>query len=238
MPFYGVHPATGGASDYPLIVMFMDVNGIRQELKEFCNRYSREGFHVVLPDLYYRFGKAISFDSRVPVHLRPEPEVNLILDLLSKLTDEIVAADALRLVDYLARHKLACPGGVGAVGYCMGGRHVIRAMTWHPEVFVAGSAHFPTYAVSDDERAPYLLLDRASGPLYVCVGGEDRLIPQEQIEKLRDRVADLPAPSAVITHAGAGHGYSFPLRPGVYDEKAADEDWKNSIALFECLKRA
>jgi len=42
MPVYVARPIDAGA--YPIVVVFMDVNGIRDELKRFTTRFASAGF--------------------------------------------------------------------------------------------------------------------------------------------------------------------------------------------------
>lgn len=232
MPVFGVHPASAPSDAWPLVVMFMDVNGVRAELKAFAARYARAGLHVVLPDLYHHFGEGIAFDARIPIHERPKAEIDQILALLDKLTDELVLSDTAALVEGLRAARLASSARAGCVGYCMGGRHVLRAMCERPDLFAAGAALFPTYAVTEALDAPYRRLDRAQGRLYIAVGGDDHLMPPDQIAQLRSAVEAIAGRAELAVHPGAGHAYAFPDRPTVYRPEAAEQDWTRAIALF------
>ena len=236
MPVHGVHPAAKPAQAWPLVVMFMDVNGVRPELKAFAERYAREGFNVVLPDLYYRFGENISFDARTPVHERPQPEIDRLVALMTALTDDLVIEDAAALVEGLRTAGKTAEGPVGCVGYCMGGRHVLRVMCERPDLFFAGAAHFPTYAVTDQPDAPYRRLGQARGPIYIALGGSDQLMPPDHMATLRHAVEALDQDIELVVHPGAGHAYAFPERPSTYRPEAAEQDWAKSFLLFAKLR--
>lgn len=233
MPLFGVHPVSAPAAHWPLLVMFMDVNGLRAELRGFAARYAQAGFHVVLPDLYYRFGRAIAFDARIPIHERSQGEIDRIVELMTALSDDMVMSDAKSLVQGLRAMGRTGLGQAGCVGYCMGGRHVLRAVCELPELFSAGAAMFPTYAVTDALNAPYRRLDRSGGPIYIALGGEDHLMPPDQVAQLREAIAGSSTPIELAVHPGAGHAYAFPERPSVYRSQAAEHDWARALALFD-----
>ena len=41
---------------HPVVVMYMDAPGIRDELRNFARRIAGQGYYALLPDLYYRLG--------------------------------------------------------------------------------------------------------------------------------------------------------------------------------------
>ena len=45
------------ARSYPLVVVFMDIWGLREELFEITRRIAREGYFCVVPNLFYREGR-------------------------------------------------------------------------------------------------------------------------------------------------------------------------------------
>ena len=55
METFAVHPE--GGDPHPSVILYMDAPGIRNELRDFCRRIAREGYYVLLPDMYYRLGR-------------------------------------------------------------------------------------------------------------------------------------------------------------------------------------
>src|SRR3546814_17795013 len=58
MPCFAAWPDTAdhGPGPYPVVLMYMDAPGIRDELYGFARRIAGQGYYAVLPDLYYRLG--------------------------------------------------------------------------------------------------------------------------------------------------------------------------------------
>ena len=63
MPTFVVHP--DGAGPFPVVLFYMDAPAMREELHEMARRIAGQGYYVLLPDLFYRFG-VIRFPRRNP----------------------------------------------------------------------------------------------------------------------------------------------------------------------------
>ena len=112
------------------VVIYMDVWGLREELHDIARKVAVVGYYVLFPDLYYRQGR-IRHQSRnergqmISMHnLDPERQAQVRAPL-QKLSDAMVVADSGAILDFLATGEPVRRGGVGSIGYCMGGRHVI-----------------------------------------------------------------------------------------------------------------
>src|SRR5215831_13858850 len=55
MDAYVAHPDTGGK--FPLVVLFMDIWGLREELFAITRRVAAEGYYTMVPNLFYREGR-------------------------------------------------------------------------------------------------------------------------------------------------------------------------------------
>ena len=55
MPTFVTHPEQGGP--FAPVVVYMDFWGIREELFDIARRIGTVGYHVTVPDLYYRQGE-------------------------------------------------------------------------------------------------------------------------------------------------------------------------------------
>ncbi|MEA3024481.1 MAG: carboxymethylenebutenolidase, partial [Alphaproteobacteria bacterium] len=52
---YAAHP--GDDKPYPLVILFMDVWGLREELFGIARRVAAEGYYCLVPNLFYREGR-------------------------------------------------------------------------------------------------------------------------------------------------------------------------------------
>ncbi len=61
MNAFVTHPQEGGP--FPAVVVYMDIWGLREELFDIARRIATAGYHVTLPNLYYRQGD-VRFEQR------------------------------------------------------------------------------------------------------------------------------------------------------------------------------
>ena len=136
MPAFVVRPEN--AAPCHLVIQYMDVWGVREELYDIARRIAAFGYVCAVPDLYYRWGeirtafrdsngRMISF-----ARLSPEQQARTI-EPLKKLSDAMVVDDTAALLAHFRSDPGVHQGGVGTIGYCMGGRHVMRVAAEFPD---------------------------------------------------------------------------------------------------------
>lgn len=224
MPVFIVHPDEDGP--FPVILIFMDALGIREELRDMARRYASAGYYAMLPDLFYRWG-CPSFDPRPLAQGVLDPkmmELNAILDVSMTTRDGGV------LLDYAALDQGASLP-VAAVGYCMGGRHAIGAAAAYPGQIAAFASLHGGRLVSDRTDSPHLLLARTTGESYFAWADNDPVAPAEHAQTVERALAARGGRYRVELHRGAEHGFTFPERY-CYDKAAAERVWARLFALF------
>lgn len=229
------HPEENGP--FPAVVIFMDVWGLREELFDLARRVATVGYYCLVPNLYYRQGRVrnamygpdgrmISFDRL------DEAEKRRVLDPLQRMTSAMVVRDAAAIVDFVRSGEPARPGAMGAIGYCMGGRHVLTVAGHFPETFRANASLHGTSLVSDRPDSPHLLADRMQGELYCGFGAKDPYAAPEVIAALGQSLGARPGLRyRYEVHPDADHGYALPDRD-VYDKRAANRDWELIFSMF------
>ena len=214
-----------GAPGWPKVVIFHDGPGIRGATHEFAVKLAREGFDVLVPDLYHRHGRMLGWE----LHEREaNPSImDRLWALLGSLTDSGIQRDldaALRAVDVEAEEPML------TIGFCVGARAVFRTMMRYPERFVAGAMWHPSYLVDDEADSPHLSGDQLKGRLFIGIGEDDQMQPLSSHQPFLDVVEPQPG-TKVAVYSGADHGYTWPGWPG-YDEAAATASFASTLALF------
>lgn len=227
-------PDSGGP--FPPVVLFMDIWGMREQLRDVARTVAAEGFACAAPSLYYRSGDT-HFDHRHEdgrtksiFILEPEDRSRM-LEYNSHLTDEMAVSDAVALIAHLRDIDGVGAGFAGCFGYCMGGRHVVQAAAAHPEVFRATAALHGTNLVTSAADSPHLGASRIQGEIYFGYGEEDSFTPPDVIAAVREAFSAAPATMQDRVHAGTDHGYAIPDRD-VYNEAASQQDWDDIFAMF------
>jgi carboxymethylenebutenolidase len=234
METFVTYPEEGGR--YPAVVIYMDFWGVREELFDIARRVGTVGYYCMVPDLYYRQGRIRNEwrndkNEMISMHrLDPERQQEALIPL-EKLSNRMVIEDTGALIDFLDRGEPVRPGGIGSIGYCMGGRHVLCAAGAYPERFVAGASLHGTMLVSDREDSPHRLADRFRGEIYCGFAEHDPHATREMIQRLGEVLASCPVRYRQEIHPGAEHGYALPNRD-IYDKRAANRDWELIFAMF------
>jgi len=224
MPTFVVHPDEDGP--FPVVLLFMDALGIREELRAMARRFASAGYYVMLPDLYYRWGGP-SFD--------PAPLAQGILDpkmieLNDALTVAMTQRDANALLDSASDDRNArLPAA--AVGYCMGGRHAIGTAAAQAGKIAAFASLHGGRLVNDRPDSPHRLLAATKGETYFGWADADPVAPKAHRHAIEAALAVRGGRARVELHAGAQHGFTFPERY-CYDRVAAERVWARLFAMF------
>src|ERR1700685_4492394 len=111
MTGYLVTPASGSG---PGVMLLQEIFGVNGHMRDVADLYAEEGYVVLAPDLFHAMEQRVDLgydgadlEKAFGFYQRFDPE--------SAVPDMIAAVAALR-----ARPE--CTGGVGAVGFCLGGK--------------------------------------------------------------------------------------------------------------------
>jgi carboxymethylenebutenolidase len=227
MRAYVAHPDEGGP--FPLVVMLMDAPGYRAPLQAALCRYASAGYFGVLPDLYYRDGD-LSFD---PAQLAAGPEgeeMKRMFETMSHLSDEMAMSDVRAIVDF-AESEDAARTPAGCVGYCMGGRLVVRAMAAFPDVFAAGSSIHPARVVTDGPDSPHLDIAKIRGELYFGCGENDGFTTPEIRATLQETADAAGVRCEIDVFADAQHGFAVAGGRN-YLPEASERHFERTLEVF------
>ena len=124
---------------------------------------------------------------------------------------------------------------MGAVGYCMGGRHVFRVAGEIPNRFRACASLHGTRLVTDAADSPHLTAAKAEGELYCGYAEHDPFAPLSNMPVIENTMKASKANLSYELHKGAHHGYALPDRD-IHDKAAANRDWEHMFAMWRRQK--
>ena len=234
MDAYIAHPDDGGA--HALVVLFMDIWGLREELFGLVRRVAAEGYYCMVPNLFYREGKfdlarrnaegrTLSFD------LLPDDVQQTMRGRAERLSRQTLRADAAAILEFCRREPVR-EGAAGSIGFCMGAREAFFAAQEFPERFRATASLHGSRLVTEADDSPHRLTRRMCGEVYCGFAEFDRGATPAviaEIEKSLSGIAGLTYRTQ--THRGARHGYALPDRD-VHDHAATESDWREIFAMF------
>ncbi len=234
METFVTHPQSAGP--FPAVIVYMDVWGIREELLDIARRIATTGYYVMVPDLYYRQGR-VRHEFRdeknrmISMEALDDSKKELVRTSMRKLTDAMVVNDTASLLQFIDDGEPVCPGALGAIGYCMGGRHVFRVAGNFPDRFHGCASLHGTRLVTEDGDSPHLTAMKAQGEIYCGFAEKDPYAALPTIKIIADCMQRAPVNYSYELHMGAQHGYALPDRD-IYDKQAANRDWELMFALW------
>ena len=234
METFVTHPESDGP--FPAVVVYMDIWGVREELFEIARRVGTVGYYCMVPDFYYRQGRVRhefrdTQNRMISLHALDEERRQRVIAPGRKLSNQMVVDDTGAILEFLARGEPVRPGGIGAIGYCMGGRHVMSVAAHHPEHVRASTSLHGTSLISDAPDSPHRLVSRLRGELYCGFAETDPYAPLPMVKELERLLRPCPVTYHHAIHPGAVHGYALPDRD-IFDARAAARDWEMIFAMF------
>jgi carboxymethylenebutenolidase len=198
-----------GTGKAPALVLIQEWWGVNEHMRSIGERLAKEGFLVVMPDLYH--GK-IAKDAGEAGALMME------LDTL-KAVKEI--GGAATFVKAHARGN----GKVGVIGFCMGG-----ALSFAAACHVEGlSAVVPFYGIPPADKVDY---KNVTAPILAHFGKNDDFATVAKAEAIKAQLDALGKPMQLEVY-DAGHAFVNDARPEAYDEKSAKLAWQRSVDFLK-----
>jgi len=211
---------------FPVVVLYMDAPGIREELRGFTRRIADQGYYCALPDLYYRRGRV-----RLDRTSLDEGGRKKMFGHMRSLSNAGVLADTGSLLGALRGQAAASDGPKGCIGYCMSGQFVMSVAGTYAEDFRATVSCYGVGIVTDETDTPHRLAPNVKGEMFFAFAEQDEWVADSTLETLRKTFAEHGVDAAIDTYPGTGHGFCFPERDA-YVEDAAEDVWKRSFEVF------
>lgn len=216
----------------PGVILYMDAFGPRPALDQMAARLSREGYTVLVPDLFYRFGAYGPFDARTA--FKEEASARQLRAMIDGTSQAMTAADTAHFLDALADAGAGGPAGV--VGYCMGGSRALSAAAAYPDRIGAAASFHGGNLASDKPDSPHLRAASIKARVHVGAAGVDGSFTPEQAALLVQAFRAAGVDFVLENYVGMAHGWCVPDH-SVYNEAGAERHWRRLLAfLGETLK--
>ncbi|MFJ2113577.1 MULTISPECIES: dienelactone hydrolase family protein [unclassified Streptomyces] len=230
---YLARPDDGVA--HPAVLLYMDAFGLRPPLEKMADRLAAAGYTVLVPNVFYRHGRAPV--TELPEFIDParRPEIfQQLRPIMDSLTPEPAMRDAGAYLDWLAACPHAIDAPIGIAGYCMGARLALRTAGAYPERVAAVAGFHGGGLATDAPDSPHLVAERVTAELYFGHADQDPGMTAEQIGLLERTLVAAGVRHRGEVYAGALHGYTQ-VDTSSYDARA---DARHRAALLDLLGRA
>ena len=217
-----------GTGPWPAVIFYMDGLGIRQTLIDMAQRLADNGYVVLLPDMYYRWG---AYDPMVPAEMFKGDFRAAIGPMMATTGNAKAAQDTAAFLAWLGTHTQVRGDQVGTVGFCMGGGMAITAAGTYPERVAAAASFHGGRLATDDPASPHLLAPQIRAELLIAGADNDASYPLDMHERLITALSTADVRFHAEIYPGAAHGWMKADFP-VYDPVAAERGWTEMLALF------
>jgi carboxymethylenebutenolidase len=215
--FHGDDPAPG-------VIIYMDGIGLRPALYEFADRLVDNGYSVLLPNMFYRFGPA------KPLKLPDDRDE--MMKMVVTVTPTTSKRDTAAFLDFLSGRKEVKGDKVGTTGYCMGGAQSLTAAAEFPDRVAAAAAFHAGRLATDQPDSPHKHVAKIKGDVYVAVAGVDPFLGPNETADITAALAAAGPRHKVEIYPDVQHGWTMPDLP-IYDKPAAERHWDNMLSLFK-----
>lgn len=196
----------------PAVIVIQEWWGLNDHIKDIAQRFAREGFVALAPDLYSRLGNTVTKDAAEAGKL------------MESLKSQQTLKDLNGAVQWLKQQPFVDSWKLGAVGFCMGGTFALMLASHNSDI----KASVPFYGqVPPTDNLKYLLC-----PILFIHGAQDGWITKAEAERLRQGLAQFGRPGEVRSYPNAGHAFFNDTRPDAYRPEEAQDAWRRALVFL------
>ena len=179
-------------------------------IKDVAERFAREGFVALAPDLYH--GQVAD---------EPDEARKLAMALDAQRAVQEIAAAA----RYLKKLDQVVPQKVGVVGWRMGGGLALSTAAHHADLIGAAVAFYGRPLTASDTA-------RLEAPVLGLYAEHDHGIPVEAVRAFEAELIKRNVPHEVRVYPDTSHAFFNDTRPQIYQAAAAQDAWERTLAWF------
>src|SRR5579864_362680 len=230
-----IHPKSGS---HPGVLIWPDAFGLRPSMREMAKRIAAEGYSVLVPNPFYRVGKAPFFTDASTVNFQADR------GKIQPLMDSVNASgnpekDAVAYIAFLdAQKQVNKSKKIGTQGYCMGGPLVVRTCAAVPNRVGAGASFHGGGLVTDKPDSPHLLAPKIKAHMYFGIASNDDKNQPDAKDKLKEAFEAANNPAEIEVYSESLHGWCVPDMPAnagkpIYNKPDAERAWAKLEALYK-----
>jgi carboxymethylenebutenolidase len=193
----------------PGLVLIQEIFGLDDYLRSVAAELAALGYVVAVPELFRRTAPGWSAT-------HDEAGVAASMEVASAFDPALGLADVLATVAHL-RALPAVSGGVGVLGFCLGGSLAFAAAAeGDPDVAVSFYGSTVAEQIAD--------LAKITCPIQFHFGGQDPYIPRADVRVVEEAVAAHPG-AEIHVQEEAGHAFHNNVAPMFHHPEAAARAW-------------
>lgn len=208
----------------PLMVMLHERYGPVEHSFNVIKRMASYGYIACFADLFHRYE-----GERGPLE-RSEARYDP--------TDNQTIVDIDETIDFMKQNSFVDSEKIGIVGFCQSGRTPLVYSAAGRKVSAIAIFHGGVYPrdyepTFEGQEGIESVLTRLDSPLLACFGENDRLVPMENIKKLRASLNALSKKASLKVFANTPHGWMNETRPDEYQHETSERSWSILNEFFQ-----
>lgn len=195
----------------PGVIVLQEWWGLVDHIKDVCDRFAKEGFCALAPDLYHG-----------DMAKSPDKAQKLFMALNIAETEK----DLRGAVDHLLAHPSCSSKSVGTVGFCMGGQLSLYAACANPAKVGACVIYYGVHPnVKPDLKA-------LKAPALGFFAEKDSFVTPAIARDLEGNIKAAGGKAEFHIYPGTDHAFFNDTRKEVYDAKAAKDSWDKMLKFY------
>jgi len=200
----------------PAIVVIQEIFGVNAVMRQITDDLAEQGYLAICPDLVWRIEPGIELTDRSEAEWKRDFEHYRAFDVGLGVAD--IAATVTR-----AQGVDGSSGGVGAVGFCLGGLLAFLTATRTP-----AKACVAFYGVGIEAHTGE---DTGGKSVMLHIAEKDQFVPPPAQQAIAAALRGRPG---ITLHTYPGCDHAFARKGGEhYDAAAAQLAWKRTLDFFE-----
>ena len=214
---FSAYLATPSTQPRAGIVLIQEVLGVNDNMRRTADDYAKEGYLVLVPDLYWRLEPGVELDPENKEHWAKA------LGLLKAFDLENGVEDLKASLAFLRQH-LSSTDKVGSVGFCLGGK-----LAYFMAIRTDADANVSYYGVDLDKNLAEAT--KIQKPLLLHMGENDEYVSPNAQASIQQELKDNPLVT-IYRYEGVSHGFS---RTGssAYRQAAAELAHNRTLAFLK-----
>ncbi len=206
-----IHPKSG---THPGVLIWPDAFGLRPSLRAIGKRLAAQGYSVLVPNPFYRMGKA-PFTDASGFNFQSQEDMAKLRPLMASVSAPGNAEkDAAAYVAFLdAQPQVDKAKKMGTQGYCMGGPLIMKTAATLPDRIGAAASFHGGGLVTDKPDSPHLLAPKIHAHMYIGIAANDDQRQPDAKDKLKQAFESANVPAEIEVYPGTLHGWCIPDMP-------------------------
>lgn len=210
------------------IIVIHEVWGLNDHTKDIADRFAREGYLAIAPDLLADTGIDKEVMGKLQVDLFDPSKRNEVQPILRELMSPIQTPEfgkettqkLVKLFNYLYNrpevNKL-----VGVIGYCFGGTYSYNLAIAEPKLSFA----IPYYGHCDSDIQE---LTKIQAPIQAFFGEKDEALIQK-LPDLENRMSQAKVDFSYQVYSDCGHAFFNDTNKFAFNKEAAEDSWIKTL---------